>query len=129
MFLKSKKVIRTIQVIFGLILIFFALNAFFQFSSPPAFNEAATAFLTALFNTGYILPLMALAWLIAGILYIINRWSALATILIFPITVNILLFHLLLDSTGTLFALIFVILNIYFIIVPWQAYKPLFKGK
>ena len=129
MFLKNKKVIRTVQVIFGLILIFFALNTFFQFSAAPEFNEAATAFLTALFNTGYILPLMAFAWLIAGILYIINRWSALATILIFPITVNILLFHLLLDLTGTLFALIFVILNIYFIIVHWKAYRPLFKGK
>jgi hypothetical protein len=43
-----------------------------------------------------------------------------------PITVNILLFHLFLDTPGLIVALIITILNVILIYKHWKVYKPLF---
>jgi len=122
---KNKKVVRTVQIVLGLALILFGLNLFFQFMPAIQFNEAGAAYLGALFNTGYIFPIMGIVWILAGLLFVLNRCSPFAAVLIFPISVNLVLFHLFLDFTGWIFALVIFILNIELIYAHWNAYKPM----
>jgi len=124
---RNYKLVRTIQIIYGLALLFFGLNTFLQFGPAPQFNEAATAYLTALFNTGFILPIMAIVWIITGLLFIFNKASALAAVLIFPLSLNIMLFHIFLDFSGFFIALIVFVLNLYLLYVYLDKYKPMWN--
>lgn len=125
--LRNRKLVRTIQIIYGLMLIFFGLNLFFQFMGGPQFNEAGTAYLTALFVAGFVFPIMAIVWIVSGLLFIFDKVSALAAILITPISVNIILFHIFLDFTGFLFGLVIFILNLYLLYVHLPRYKPMWS--
>ncbi len=125
--LRNRKLVRTVQIILGLYLIFVTISGFFQLLPPPEFNEAGTAFLGALFNTGYAVYLMQIIFLISGIMFIIDRWSAFGAVLLAPLTVNILAFHIFLDFTGWWMALIFAILNIYLLVIHWPRYRSMFS--
>ena len=125
--LRNKKLVRTVQIILGLYLIFITVAGFFQLLPPPQFNEPAMAFLNVLFNTGYMIYFMQIIFLISGLMFLFNKWSAFGVILLSPITVNIILFHLFLDMTGWWMALIFTILNIYLLLVHWPRYEQIFK--
>lgn len=124
---RNKKLVRTVQIILGLVLIFFGLNGFFQFAPAPQFSEAAVNLFTALLNAGYFIPIVSIVFLITGLLFIWNRYVALGAIVLLPITINIVLFHIFLDIGTILFGLIVFILNIYLIGVYWAAYKPMLK--
>ena len=124
--LRNRKFVRTIQIILGLYLVFITIAGVFQLLPPPAFNEAGTAFLNALFATGYVLYLMQIVFFLAGLMFIFNKWSAFGAVLLAPITVNILAFHIFLDFMGWWMALIFAILNAYLIIIHWPRYKMIF---
>lgn len=125
MSLRNKKLVRTVQIIFGLMLLLFGLNMFFQFMPALQFNEAGSSFIGALFSTGYIFPIMGIVWILAGLLFVFNKCSPFAAVLVFPITINLILFHMILDSTGWIFAFVILILNLELIFAHWNAYKPM----
>jgi len=124
---KNKRVVRTVQIIFGLILVIFGLNGFLQFMPAPVFNQAGTDFIGALFASGFIFPLISLFWISTGIKYLFNKYSAVGTIEIVPISVIILLFHLFLDTSGIGFAMVIILPNLYMFLVHWDKYKLLFR--
>lgn len=124
---RNRKLVRTIQIIFGLMLLFFVVAGLLQNLLPaPQYNEAAMAFLGALFATGYLVPLMQIIFAAAGLMFIFNRRSAFGAVLLAPITANILLFHLFIDFTGFWMALVVVILHVYLLAVHWPRYKIMF---
>jgi uncharacterized membrane protein YphA (DoxX/SURF4 family) len=61
------------RVLLGLPLFIFGLNGFLSFIPPPEVTmpEDALAFVTALVNSGYLMPLIALTHLIVGLLLLI----------------------------------------------------------
>ena len=123
----NKKLFRVIQVLFGFYLVFLGVIGYIMTLPPPPYNEAGLAFLGALFNTGYIFHVMSLIFVLSGLMFLFNKYSAFGSILLVPITFNILMFHLFLDFTGFYLALIPVILNIYFIWAHWSKLKHLFS--
>ena len=123
---RNRKLVRTVQVIFGIYLVFFGLIGYLVTLPAPQYNEAGLAFLGALFNTGYLFHLMSIIFLLSGLMFIFNKYSAFGAVLLTPITVNILLFHLFLDSTNFLLALIPILLNAYLLAIHWPRYKPMF---
>lgn len=127
MSLKNKKLIWIIQIILGLILIFFGLNFFLQFAPQPSLNEPATVFLGAIFVAGYIFPIISIIFVIVGLLFIFHKYSALSALVLFPITLNIILFHIFLDIATIGIGLVIFILNVYLLKVYWNSYKSVFK--
>ena len=125
--LRNRKLVRTVQVIMGLYLLFISISGFFQLLPPPPFNEAGSAFLGALFSTGYMFYFMSVIFLIVGVTFIFGKWSAFGAALLAPIIANILLFHIFLDLTGFWMALIFAILHFYLLSIHWPRYKPMFS--
>lgn len=94
------KIKKITQVVYGLILILSGLNAFFSFLPIPEKQGFAGEFLSTLHRAGYLFPLIATVMTTAGILLVINRWVALALLIQFPVSVNILAFHLFHDQAG-----------------------------
>lgn len=131
--LRNKKLVRTIQILFGLYLLLGGIMGILMMLGVqlpgPEFNEAGMAFINAVLATSYITELMSLVFLAVGIMFVFNKWSALGAVLLVPITLNILLFHIFLDFTGFIGAAIVFLLNVYMIGINWHKYKPMLSNK
>jgi len=92
------------RLLLGLVFVLFGLNGFFNFIPLEAPAGEAGAFLGALATTGYMFPLIKIVEITAGALLLSNRYVTLATLLLAPIVINILAFHIFLDNNGMLMA-------------------------
>jgi uncharacterized membrane protein YphA (DoxX/SURF4 family) len=115
------------RVLLGLVFFVFGLNGFLNFMPMPPLPESAGAFLGSLVNTGYLMTLVKLVETICGALLLAGVFVPLALVLLAPVLVNIVLFHVFLtplqDSVGA-----FVFLALYLFLV-WRYrnyYRELF---
>jgi len=84
------------RLFLGVVFTVFGLNGFLQFLPSPAMPAEAGSFVGALAATGYMFPLIKGTEVVAGLLLLGGRFVPLALTLLAPITVNILLFHVVL---------------------------------
>jgi len=97
-------------ILLGLVFLVFGANGFLNFiPSGPMPSGLAGQFITVLFQSHYVLVVSAVQ-LVGGAMLLVNRYVPLALVLLGPVIVNILLFHLLLDRTGLPIAIVVVIL-------------------
>ncbi|WP_263350988.1 hypothetical protein [Acidicapsa acidisoli] len=90
------------RVLLGLTFVVFGLNGFLNFiPQQPLPAGPALQFILALAATHYVHVVFAIQ-LIAGILFLVNRFVPLALTLIAPVIVNILLFHGFMAPSGIL---------------------------
>lgn len=89
---------------------------------------ADSNFISSLESTGYVLYIVAALEIIIGLLLIIKKWVPFALILLAPISINILLFHIFLDVSGILVAIAMVTINVILIYKYWKSYRPLFQS-
>lgn len=115
------------RILLGLMLIVFGLNKFLQFMPMPEMAEPAQAFMGALVATGYVMTIVAVVEIIAGILIILNKFSALALVVLFPIMLNAFLFHLFLDIAGIGGSLLVMVLIIYLLFVEKHKFTEMLK--
>ena len=119
------KIDLALQALLGLILLVFGLNKFLNFLPAPEMPEAAAGFFGALYATGYMLPLIALTEVVVGLLLLARMWSALALVVLVPVTLNIVLFHLFLAPGGIGVGAVVFALNLYLLFVHLPKYRPL----
>lgn len=119
---------KIVRVLLGLLLVLFGLNKLLPtpFIPLPEMPDKAANFMISLGATGYVLKTVGLLEIIIGILLLSKKWIAFALVLLAPISLNILLFHLFLDLPGIGGALIVSILNGILIYKHWSQYKTLF---
>ncbi len=123
----NNKIQKIIQIILGLILIIFGVNKFIGFMPALELPEGAANFIDALVKTGYMFPLIGIGEVIVGLLLVFNKWVAFALILLAPIAVNMILFHLKLAPGGIGPAALVTTLNVVLIYANWDKYKSLFN--
>jgi putative oxidoreductase len=116
-----------LRIILGLALVVFGLNKFLEFFPTPEMARAGANFIESLESSGYILYAVAILEIIVGLLLLIKKWVPFALILLVPISVNILFFHLFLDVSGLAVAIAIVAINIILIYKFWKSYRPLFQ--
>jgi hypothetical protein len=112
----------------GLLFFVCGLDGFLHFIPQPTdpIPAGAIAFGTALFQTGYMFPLIKGTELAAGALLLSNRAVALALVLLAPIVVNILAFHYFLTPGSYGLAMVIVVLTACLAWTQRTAYRPLF---
>jgi putative oxidoreductase len=120
---------KVIRILLGLLLVFAGVNKIFPMAPPPPHNEAATAFMTALVATGYMMPIIALVEIIAGLCFLLGRFVALAAVLLAPIAINIVLFHAILDPSGAAPGLFVGAATIYLLAVSFPKYQDMLMPK
>lgn len=91
---RNRKLVRTIQILFGIYLAFFGVIGYFIALPAPPYNEAGLAFLEAMFATGYMIHLMSIVFVLSGLMFVFDKWSAFGALILVPITINIVLFHI-----------------------------------
>lgn len=95
-----KIVILIARLLLGLIFVVIGLNGFLNFfSMGPMPTGLAGQFIGALFQSHYFFVVAALQ-ILGGALLLVNRFVPLALVLLGPIIVNILLYHLFLNPAG-----------------------------
>src|SRR3954466_13924425 len=90
------------RLLMGLGFTVFGLNGFLHFLQEPksGMPEGAMAFAGAMMRTGYMFQMVAGTQLLVGVLLLLNLFVPLALVLIMPILVNILAFHIFLQPAG-----------------------------
>lgn len=114
------------RIALGILLIVFGSNKFLHFipSQPP--TGSAADFMNSLGATGYIFPVVGILEVFIGVMLLLKKWVAFVLILLAPISINILLFHLFLDIPGLSAAALVVTFNVVLIYKHWKQYTPLF---
>jgi len=124
----KKKILFVASLLFGLMFINSGLNKFFNYMPiPDDLPENMMKVFTAFMTIGWLFPLVAVAEIIGGILFIIPKLRALGAVVIFPVMVGIILTHLTLAPTGLPLVLVLLAINCWVIIENWNKYLPMIK--
>ena len=118
-----KHAILGARLLLGVLFIVFGINPWLQFLPLPELNEAATAFFSAM-AASYLLTFVKLTEVVGGLLLLTGRFVPLALIILAPVVLNILFFHLFLDTTGLILSIVLVALEVF---LAW-AYRDSFTG-
>ncbi len=81
------------RILLGLIFVFFGSNGLLHFLPSPPIPGVAGQFVSALFASHYVLVVSVLQ-VIGGLLMLSGRYIPLGLVILGPIIVNILIFHL-----------------------------------
>ncbi len=109
------------RFLIALIFFVFGLNVFLHFIPMPPPSGLAGDFMKAMFFSGYMNVVGALE--VAGaILLLFKNRTPLALILLIPVIVNIVLFHIFMAPSGLPMAVVVTVLSL---VVLWD-YRPVF---
>jgi len=98
------------RLLLGLIFVVFGLNGFLNFiNMGPMPSGLAGQFIGALALSHYFWVVAALQ-VAGGVLLLVNRFVPLALVLLGPVVVNIILYHVFLNPSGSALAIVVVIL-------------------
>jgi uncharacterized membrane protein YphA (DoxX/SURF4 family) len=124
---KTNKWVSVARYVQGAAFFVFGLNGFLHFLPQPAPPEAAGALLGAFAASGYMFPLIKGTEVIAGALLLLGRFVPLSLVLIAPVIVNILLYHLFLAPAGLLVPLLLLATELYLAWSYRHVFAPLLK--
>jgi putative oxidoreductase len=111
------------RILLGLIFVVFGLNGFLQFIPPQPIPPQAGQFAGLLFTTHYYIVIFALQF-IGGVLLLVGRYIPLGLVILAPIIVNILLFHIHMAPSGIGPGLVATVL--WFVV--FAAHRESFRG-
>lgn len=117
-----------IRLLFAIIYLVFGLNGLFNFFSLPEVPEKAGIFMGALYGSGYLMYIVKILEVSVALLLIFNRFTALALVVIFPITLNVFLFNLFLAPAGLPIGIFLLAANVFLMIGQLKIYKPMLKA-
>lgn len=121
-----KKAILGARLLLGLLFIVFGANYFIPFMPMPENPAEAQSFLGALFSTGYMFPLIKLTEIFAGVV-IVFGFVPIGLILLSPVVVNIVAFHLFLAPGGLGLNVVIVGLMLFLAWSYKEKFAPLFS--
>jgi uncharacterized membrane protein YphA (DoxX/SURF4 family) len=113
------------RILLGVIFVVFGLNGFLHFLPQPAMPPAAGAFFGALAASGYMLPLIFATQVVGGTLLLFGL-VPLGVLVLAPVIVDIVGFHVFLAPDGLPLALVVTALALFLAWVHREAYRPLF---
>jgi uncharacterized membrane protein YphA (DoxX/SURF4 family) len=102
----------------------FGLNGFFHFIKMGEMAGPAVAFFGALFQTKYMVPLIFGTEAIGGLMVLTGIFLPLGLVLLGPVLVNIIFFHLFLAPGGIMMGIVFSALEAFLVVV----YRKYFAG-
>lgn len=124
----KQKILTVLSVLLGLLLINGGLNKFFNYMPVPEdMSEEMVKDFNAIMEISWLMPLIAIAEIIGGLLIIFPKTRALGAVVLFPIMVGILLTHIFVDLSGLPIAIVIWAIFLWIIFENREKYKPMFK--
>ena len=104
------------------------LNKFFNYMPiPKDLPEGLIKVMKAFMEISWLMPLIAVAEIVGGLLFITNKYRALGAIIIFPVMIGIVLTHIIYAPSGLPLALVLFAINLWVIIENREKYLPMVK--
>ncbi len=119
-------------MLLGLAFLVFGLSGFFNFLPAPPPSEipaGALSFGAALAQTGYMFQLIKGTEVACGLLLLANRFVPLALVILAPVLVNIIAFHIFLAPSGIVPGLVLVALEVALALSHREAFALLLKAR
>jgi uncharacterized membrane protein YphA (DoxX/SURF4 family) len=125
------KLIIVLRVLLGLGFVVFGANKFLDFMPPPELPSDAGAFFGALADTGYMIKLIGATEIVGGLLVLSGGFTPLGLVILAPVSVNILLFHLMLapELSAAAAGYAMFALNLVLGLMYMPNYAGLFRGR
>ena len=76
---------------------------------------------------GYIMYMVGATEALVGLLLLLKKWVPLALVMLVPISINLVMFHIMLNLPNIGPALIVALVNGYLLYRNWEAYKGMFR--
>jgi putative oxidoreductase len=123
--MKIKPWVLIARCLLGFIYLVFGLDFFLHFIPyQPLHTGKPGALVAGLKGTGYIYPMMKTIQILGGLSLLINRFAPFSAVVLFPISLNVLLFHTILVPSGWLMGVILIVPNVF---LGW-AYRKYYQG-
>ena len=120
-----KTVITISRIILGFIYLVFGLDYFFHFIPyEPNHTGKVAAFKAALMSVGYFYPMIKSIQIVGGLSLLINRYTPFFAVVLFPISVNVFLYHTILVPSGWLMGVLLIVPNL----ILGYAYRNYYRG-
>ena len=102
------------RILLGLLYLVFGLDYFLHFIPyQPNHTGNAKAFKDGLRAAGYFYPMQKVIQILGGVSFLINRYAPFSAVVLFPISLNVFLFHTVLVPSGWLMGVFLLIPNIF----------------
>ena len=103
----KNKILFVVSLLFGLLFINAGLNKFLNYMPVPNnLPEKMIKVMGAIIEIAWLLPLVAIAEIVGGLLIIIPKTRALGAIILFPVMIGILLINILQAPSGLPLAIV-----------------------
>ncbi len=116
-----------VRTILGLLFLYTSVGYFLHLNPEPASTGEFKAFQVGLVASTYLFPLAKSVEFLCGLSFVIGKFTTLANLVIFPVTLNILLINYFLTPENLPLAIFVFVGNIFLIFTNWENYKGLFK--
>lgn len=114
------------RFIFGIFLLFFGFDHFFNYIPFPEMAPEANAYFANLSSTGT-MQLVGVVEIIAAFAFIFNRYGALLSVILMSVSINAVFFHIALDPQKIYGALALLGLNLGMLYFYRSQYSQLLK--
>lgn len=123
----KQKILNILSILFGLMMLNGGLNKFLNYIPvPDDLPEPIMKDTMAFMEISWLMPLVAVAEILGGVLLMIPRTRALGALVIFPVMVGILLTHIFVEPSDLPIALILWAILLWAMWENREKYKPLF---
>jgi putative oxidoreductase len=117
------KAIVVARILLGALFLLFGLNFFLHFLKMPMPTGDAGTYMGVLFMHHFLYVVGALQ-VIGGLLLLVGRFVPLGLVLLGPVIVNIILYHVLLEPVGVAPAVLVTLLELFLL----YGYRKSFRG-
>jgi len=125
-----KTTVLICRILLGIIYLVFGLDYFLHFIPYKSVHVgAAKEFKDGLMAAGYFYPMQKTVQILGGLSLLFNRYPAFFAICLFPISLNVFLFHTLLDPSGWYMGTLLLVPNLLLGVGYWKYYAAIFTAK
>jgi uncharacterized membrane protein YphA (DoxX/SURF4 family) len=117
------------RIVLGLVFTGFSLAYFFNLMPQQPASGATLTFLSGIGASVYIMPLVKGLELVCGIAFLSGRLVPLALVVIFPIVINIVLFHVFLEPAKLIIPFVLLAANLFLAVMYRERYQTVLKWK
>ncbi|TKB96476.1 DoxX family protein [Pedobacter cryotolerans] len=122
------KITFVLSLIFGLFFINAGLNKFFNYMPMPEnMPESLVKAMTAMMEISWLMPLVAIAEILGGLLIIFPKTRALGALIVFPVMIGIILTNTVTNISGFPIAAVCALILFWIMYENRAKYYPLLK--
>src|SRR5438045_7231318 len=118
-----KKASTIFRILLGFIYLVFGLDYYLHFIPyQPNHTGRVAAFKAALLGVGYFYPMIKSIQIVGGISLLANQYAPFFAVVLFPISLNVLLYHTILVPSGWLMGVFLIVPNLFLGYDYWKYY-------